>query len=292
MDPEKIRNFTSVFPAISYIGSMRELAENSDAIARHRRTAARRLLKSELFWFFMATFMMTVGLIGRFGIDWILWLAAGVVLAITAYGYLPGVQEKKRVAWEVGRGALLEKWSVIVGKLGKSSRERYNRLHLRVSRLGDLHPTPNKGSLLRPGEYLLWLYLKLLLARDLLEEGIVSSSEGSIIEQRNQILSDLEHSELSAVSRQSKEETVIILDQRLDTARNRAGRIQEIESDLTRIEQKMALMCDRAAQHNTMGDSGRRINFSDEVQTGSSLASLAGSHIEEMDTLVTEQVCA
>ena len=78
----------------------------------------------------------------------------------------------------------------------------------------------------------------------------------------------------------------------MDAARSRWSRIQEIESDLTRIEQKLALMFDRAAQHNIMGDSGRRINFSDEVQTGASLTSLTSPHVEELDTLVTAQVCA
>lgn len=271
---------------------MNEPPDSSELEAWQRRSDARRMVKNDTFWFGVALFMLLLGLVGRFGIHWLLWASAGGFIAITAYGYFPKAREEKRLAWEIGRQALLEKWSVVVGKLTRDSHQRYDRLHLRVSRLGDLHPTPGKGSLLRPGEYLLWLYLKLLLARDLLHEGNVTSSETSIIEQRNHILSELDQQGLTSTSRQSKEETILILDQRLDTARNRSGRLQEIESDLTRIEQKLALMFDRAAQHNTMGDSGRRINFADELQTGASLTSLAGSNIEEMDNLVTAQVCA
>lgn len=254
--------------------------------------AARRLIGSDYFWVCAAIFMLVLGLIGRFGISWAAWAGLGGVTTLSLYGYLPGVRAKKRLAWEVTREALLEKWSLVVAKLSKVSRERYNRLHLRVSRLGDLSPTHQKGSLLRPGEYLLWLYLKLLMARDLLEEGTTTSSEAAIQADRARILEELEHPGLTPASRQSKEETVLILDQRLDAARSRWGRIQEIESDLTRIEQKLALMFDRAAQHNIMGDSGRRINFSDEVQTGASLSSLTSSHVEELDALVTAQVCA
>ena len=263
--------------------------ENDDTC---NRAAARRLLRSDYFYALAALFMLVLGLIGRYGINWAFWAGSGAVAAITLYGYLPRVKAKKRAAWEIGRENLLEKWSLVVAKLAKDSRERYNRLHLRVSRLGDLSSAPHKGSLLRPGEYLLWLYLKLLMARDLLEEGTTTSSEAAIEADRSRILRELELPGLTPVTRQSKEETVLILDQRLDAARSRWSRIQEIESDLTRIEQKVALMFDRAAQHNIMGDSGRRINFSDELQTGASLTSLTSPHVEELDTLVTAQVCA
>lgn len=264
-------------------------AEDNDSCSS---TAARRLLQSDFFWIGTVLFLLLLGLIGRYGIVWAVWAASGAVAAISLYGYLPRIRARKRLAWEIGRESLLEKWSLVVARLTKASRARYNVLHLRVSRLGDLTPAPRKGSLLRPGEYLLWLYLKLLMARDLLEEGITTSSEESIVMERGRILQELESPALTDSARLSKEETVLILDQRLDAARNRRSRIEEIESDLTRIEQKLALMFDRAAQHNIMGDSGRRINFSDEVQTGASLSSLTSSHVEEVDTLVTAQVCA
>ncbi len=51
-------------------------------------------------------------------------------------------------------------------------------------------------------------------------------------------------------------------------------------------------MYDQATQHHIMGDSGWRINFSDEVQTGAFLGSLISSPIQEMDGIVTAQVCA
>ncbi len=271
---------------------MSDLPDESEGRESCPRSAARNLVRSDYFWTGTALFLLLLGLIGRFGITWALWTGMGAVASITLYGYLPRVRVQKRLAWEAGREAMMEKWSLVVAKLGKKSRERYNRLHLRVSRLGDLFPSRQKGSLLRPGEYLLWLYLKLLMARDLLDEDISSSSEAAIGEERRRILQELEEPGLTSATRQSKEETVLILDQRMETARSRSGRIQEIESDLTRIEQKLALMFDRAAQHNIMGDSGRRINFSDEVQTGASLSSLTNSHVEELDSLVTAQVCA
>ncbi len=256
------------------------------------RLRARRLLSKDGFWFFTAFFMLALGLIGRFGITWAFWAGIGAIAALTAYGYLPGRRAQKKQAWELGRQSLLEKWSLVVAKLTPPSRKRYNRLHLAVSRLGDLHPPRLKGSLLRPGEYLLWLYLKLLLAQDLLAEGSLTSSEASILQERDRILAELSLPHLTPASRLSKEETILILDQRWDAAQSRGGRSQEIESDLTRIEQKVALMYDRAAQHNTLGDAGRRIHFSDEIQTGASLTTLMGAHVEELDSLVTAQVCA
>jgi hypothetical protein len=271
---------------------MSDPSENPENRGLFSQSAARRLVRSDAFWIGIALFMMVLGLVEKFGIPWALSVGLAGTAFIAIYGHLPAIKEKKHLAWEAGRAGLLEKWSLVVAKLGKSSRERYNRLHLVVARLGDLTPRPRRGSLLRPGEYLLWLYLKLLMARDLLEEGTSTSSEATIEEQRTCILQELEEPGLTSASRQSKEETILILDQRLDTARNRWSRLDEIESDLTRIEQKLSLMFDRAAQHNTMGDSGRRINFSDEIQTGISLASPTSSHVEELDNFVTAQVCA
>ena len=256
------------------------------------QTAARQLLQSNFFWLGTAAFLLLLGLVGRYGIIWALWAGAAAVATLAIYGFMPRIQAQKRCAWQAGRENLLEKWSLIVEKLSKPSRERYNLLHLRVSRLGDLTPTRQKGSLLRPGEYLLWLYLKLLMAKDLLVEGSTTSSEASIATEHDRITQEISASDLTATARQSKEETLLILDQRLDTARNRSSRILEIESDLIRIEHKLALMFDRTAQHNTLGDSGRRINFSDEIQTGASLTALTNSHVSELDTMVTAQVCA
>ena len=271
---------------------MPELPDAAENAAEDSRLKARRLLRHDGFWFSAALFMLALGLIGRFGINWAVWTGLATIAAITAYGYLPSVKARKHHAWELDRESLLEKWSLVVAKLAPPSRSRYQQLHLAVSRLGDLHPPSRRGSLLRPGEYLLWLYLKLLLARDLLEEGNRTSSEAAILQQRDRILAELQQHPLTPASRQSKDETILILDQRLETARGRAGRTQEIESDLTRIEQKLALMVDRAAQHNTMGDAARRIHFSDEVQTGASLTSLMGALVEELDAFVTAQVCA
>ena len=256
------------------------------------QTQARRLVQSDVFWVGTVFFLLLVGLVGRYGMAFAFWAGSGAIAALTLYCYLPRIREKKRLAWETSREALLEKWSLIVARLTKGSRGRYNLLHLRVSRLGDLTPAPRKGSLLRPGEYLLWLYLKLLVARDLLEESTATSSQALLDVERQRLLKELESPDLTPMARQSKEETLLILDQRIDTARNRLSRVQEIESDLIRIEQKVALMFDRAAQNNTMGDSGRRINFSDEIQIGTSLGSTNSSEVEELDSLVTAQVYA
>lgn len=271
---------------------MSDLPEHSEAETSRSKTTAHNLLQSDYFWEGVALFLLFLGLVGRFRISWAMWAGISAIAAIMIYGYFPRIRAEKRHVWLTNRESMLEKWSLVVAKLGKSSRERYDRIYLRVSRLGDLLPSPQKGSLLKPGEYLLWLHLKLLMARDLLEESTVTSSEAALEVERSRILQELEQPGLTTATRQSKEETVLILDQRMDTARSRWSRIQEIESDLTRIEQKLALMFDRAAQHNIMGDSGRRINFSDEVQTGASLTSLTRSDVEELDSLVTAQVYA
>lgn len=177
----------------------------------------------------------------------------------------------------------------MVDNLSQTAEKRYNALHERISRLGDLFPQPAEGSLLRPGEYMLWLYLKLLLARDHIEETVRTTHEDQIIAQRDALLAELDTATLTPTTRQSKQETLLILDQRVITIRNRAGRIEEIESDITRVEQWVALMHDQAAQHNAMGNAGRSIHFAADALTLPSLDTIPGSTIQQLDAQITSQ---
>lgn len=216
-------------------------------------------------------------------------VAAGLVIFLA----LPALKKHRQGgSWREQREALMDRWSEVADQLTPQADQRYTALQQRVTRLGDLFPSQEQGSLLRPGEYMLWMYLKLLLARDHLEESVRTSHEEEVIAQRRKLLEELDSEEMTASTRQSTQETILILDQRVLTIRSRAGRIREIESDILRVEQWVALMQDQAAQHNTMGDAGRRLHFGPESLTLPSLESLPGSNLQQLDALVNSQAGA
>jgi|GEM_PF-4032147 len=221
---------------------------------------------------------------------WLLWLGLPTAIGLLLYLCLPAIRRHRGGGtWQDQRSELLCQWSQVVENLSQPADKRYKALHLRVSRLGDLFPNQGQNSLLRPGEYMLWLYLKLLLARDHLEESVRSSHEDQITAQREALLAELDSEALTESTRQSKQETLLILDQRILTIRNRAGRIQEIESDITRVEQWVALMHDQAAQQNTMGDAGRQIHFTPDSLSLPSLKGTASASIQQLDLQINSQ---
>lgn len=216
--------------------------------------------------------------------------AAGLVIFLA----WPAWQKHRQGGgWQARREKLLERWEEIVDQLSPETDKRYTALSQKVSRLGDLFPSARENrereSLLRPGEYCLWLYLKLLLALDHLQESARDSREEEVIAHRQRLLDELDSDTLSPAARQSTHETVLILDQRVVTLRSRPSRVREIESDLMRVEQWVALMHDQAAQHNSLGNAGRRLRFGPESLSLPSLDSLPGAHLRELDDLMNSQ---
>jgi hypothetical protein len=253
-------------------------------------TAAKTFWTSDTVLAGIGLVLLLAGFAAKSTDPWILWIGLPTAAGLVLYLCLPAIQRYRKIeSWQDQRSALLAQWSLVVDNLSTAAEKRYSALHDRISRLGDLFPQPDSGSLLRPGEYMLWLYLKLLLARDHIEETVRTSHEDQITAQRDALLTELETTTLTATTRQSKEETLLILDQRIVTIQNRAGRIQEIESDITRVEQWVALMHDQAAQHNAMGDAGRSIHFASDSLTLPSLDSLPGSSIQQLDAQISSQ---
>ena len=234
--------------------------------------------------------LLLLGFAAKSNDPWLLWIGVPTAAGLLVYLCQPALKKRYRLdAWHQQRTSLLTEWDQVAEQLSPAADSRYTRLQQRVTRLGDFFPKPEAGSLLRPGEYMLWLYLKLLLARDHLEESVRTSHEDQIIAQRKVLLEELDYDDLTPATRQSKQETVLILDQRVLTLRHRPGRIGEIESDLIRVEQWVALMHDQAAQNNTMGDAGRRIHFASESLTLPSLEGIPGAGLQQLDARIVSQ---
>lgn len=180
------------------------------------------------------------------------------------------------------RADMLEKLYGLVQNLRKPSRQRFDVLHSRVARLSDL--LENRDAPIRPGEQLLWLYLKLLLVRDHLDE-LDSSVDLSALEaDQARLEEELRNPSLSEAARNSRLETLQLIERRILACRQRSVRIDEVESDLARIEHKVALLHDRAAQQSTLGDAGVLIDmFSDSPTALAPLPAAASSQVEDLD---------
>ncbi|HXB20477.1 MAG TPA: hypothetical protein VNV88_03800 [Candidatus Solibacter sp.] len=120
----------------------------------------------------------------------------------------------------------------------------------------------NQDSLQR----LQWLYLKLLVGRHYLEAG--TSSTGDSLRQKIEALEkELQAPAASEQLRQSKTATLSILKQRLNNFQNRTRLLEEIDSDLTRIEAQVDLALENASIQ------GRPQTISTEIELASDLAS-------------------
>jgi hypothetical protein len=96
-------------------------------------------------------------------------------------------------------------------------------------------------------ENLKWVYLKLLIARyHLLTAGTEDSPE-ALTKKIDALQSELQNANDTPALRQSRAATLDILKRRLANVQRREQSVEEVESDLTRVESQVDLILDNAA---------------------------------------------
>ena len=111
-----------------------------------------------------------------------------------------------------------------------------------------------------------WLYLKLLVARHYLETA--SSSDGQALQRNIESLErELQDPGVTDSLRQSKMATLSIMKQRMNNFQNRTRIMQEVDSDLTRIEAQVDLALENASMQ------GKPRTISTEIDLASDLVS-------------------
>jgi len=93
---------------------------------------------------------------------------------------------------------------------------------------------------------LAWLYLKLLVAQQNLDSLHSSTIEQDLKRQIDLIHNDLRYDKISPSLKESKQATLAILEQRLSNLNRCEQSLQEIDSDLTRIEAQVELALENA----------------------------------------------
>jgi hypothetical protein len=116
-------------------------------------------------------------------------------------------------------------------------------------------------------ENLKWVYLKLLIARyHLLTAGTEDTPEG--LEKRIKSLeAELQDGSETQALRQSRAATLDILRRRLANIHRREQSLEEVESDLTRVESQVDLILDNAAMQ------GKPQTISTDIELASDLVS-------------------
>jgi hypothetical protein len=116
-------------------------------------------------------------------------------------------------------------------------------------------------------ENLKWVYLKLLIARyHLLTAGTDDTPE-ALAKKIDALQSDLKNNQDTPALRQSKTATLDILNRRLANVQRREQSLEEVESDLTRVESQVDLILDNAAMQ------GKPQTISTDLELASDLVS-------------------
>jgi hypothetical protein len=116
-------------------------------------------------------------------------------------------------------------------------------------------------------ENLKWVYLKLLIARfHLLTAGTEDTAQ-SLEKKIESIEGELQNGSESSALRQSKAATLDILKRRLANVQRREQSLEEVESDLTRVESQVDLILDNAAMQ------GKPQTISTDIELASDLVS-------------------
>jgi hypothetical protein len=125
-----------------------------------------------------------------------------------------------------------------------------------------------------------WVYLKLLIARHHLQSPVNNETEQSLDKKIQELDADLKDGEETESLRQSKTATLGILKKRLVNVRRKKQTLEEIESDLTRIDNQVDLILENATMQ------GKPQTISADIELASDL--LGGSVFGEDESAISD----
>jgi len=164
------------------------------------------------------------------------------------------------------------KRSALVQTLPAEDRKRIEALDRKCAKVLDVYRNAQAEEFLietnrEALDNLKWVYTKLLIARfHLLTAGTDDTAE-SLQRKMLSIEKDLQDSQETPALRQSKSATLDILKRRLANIERRGQSLEEVESDLTRVESQVDLILDNAAMQ------GKPQTISTDLQLASDLVS-------------------
>ena len=171
----------------------------------------------------------------------------------------------------------------LVQLLDKHAQRRLDSLAARSSHVLDIYRSQQADEYIidsnrRALNNLMWVYLKLLVARHNLTSQTGEDTESDLQGEIAVLDRQLEHSEGPDSLRESRLATQAILKKRLANVRRRSQTVAEIDSDLTRIEAQVDLVSDNA----TMQTKPQTISTDIELASDLVGAGAFGDHESEV----------
>lgn len=177
------------------------------------------------------------------------------------------------------------KRTTLVQTLPSEDRKRIDALDRKCAKVLDVYRNAQAEDFLIETnrdalDNLKWVYTKLLIARfHLLTAGTDDTPE-SLQHKITALGKDLQDSQETPALRQSKTATLDILKRRLANIQRREQSLEEVESDLTRVESQVDLIMDNAAMQ------GKPQTISTDLQLASDL--VGGGLFGEAETVVAD----
>jgi hypothetical protein len=149
-------------------------------------------------------------------------------------------------------GEIEQKRAALAGSLPPASRDRLRTLSSRCSRVLELYEAASADAFVLASNRealsnLEWIFLKLLVADANLRSHTAADSDATLTRRIGELEADLRGRPETEVLRQSKASTLSLLQQRLALWRRRGQSLEEIASDLSRVEAQVDLLLENAA---------------------------------------------
>lgn len=213
---------------------------------------------------------------------WFLGLAVEA-LVVPSLAFNPRFQRVVEAqALEVSQGSAEEKRQALIRLLENDAQQRLWSLVKKCSQVLDVYRSQQaEDYVIDSNEQALknleWIYLKLLVARHHLLSPSTETEE-SLGKKIQELEADLQGGEETESLRQSKAATLTILKKRLATMHKKQQTLEEIESDITRIDNQVDLILENATVQ------GKPQTISSDIELASDL--LGGSIFGEDESAI------
>lgn len=189
-------------------------------------------------------------------------------------------------AAQLETGARATEYASLAARLHRPAQSRHEQIRARCARISQLEREAQVEDFLIASnrealEKLAALHLNLLLAQQTLQSLDSERAEQEIERKLAGLKRELDSGELSASLRESKQATQRILQQRLANLARREETLEEIDSDLTRIEAQIDLAHDNAGLRGKSEAISANINLASQLldeSAGFSFAELERSY--------------
>jgi len=215
---------------------------------------------------------------------WLLGLAIEAIV-VPALAFNPRFQKiVEAQALEQSQGSAEQKRQALVKLLESGAQQRLWALAKKCNQVLDVYRSQQAEDYIIDSndqalKNLEWVYLKLLVAQHHLLNP-ASETEGSLEKKIKELENDLQGGEETESLRQSKTATLNILKKRLATMRKKQQTQEEIESDLTRIDNQVDLILENATVQ------GKPQTISADIELASDL--LGGSVFGEDESAISD----